>query len=425
MSEQALPAGADETQTWLERHARRRTGGVPTVTVLSGPGGLGIRAWRRWAASEQRPVVQQAATEPAAVATCWAAAVARQRDLTADALTLLAARAGRTPEDLRASWTGITLHDLERFAEGAALDRGRDPAAAVSHWLAQRWLTGRHPDPNQLAGQLDALLAPFDGPGLRVVAALASLLSPDAVPALLLVPPSLPREQAAWLHAAARIAASFAERVPALPVALAPDPEALAVYLRTAPESHAHALVREGIVPVAHLTEDAVARRLKDLGLAGDLAGTVTRLAGGGASEELVRTLGDAAQAAGAKDADQARSAAERFLFELLESRAETTGLFALNGALDFRFGNRDAEVDLLARDLRLAVELDGYYHFQERDGYRRDRRKDWELQRRGYLVLRFLAEDVVARMEEILDTVRQAVEHCREQRQPGRAMER
>jgi len=29
-------------------------------------------------------------------------------------------------------------------------------------------------------------------------------------------------------------------------------------------------------------------------------------------------------------------------------------------------------------------------------DSYRRDRTKDWELQRRGFVVLRFLAEDVI-----------------------------
>jgi very-short-patch-repair endonuclease len=64
-----------------------------------------------------------------------------------------------------------------------------------------------------------------------------------------------------------------------------------------------------------------------------------------------------------------------------------------------------------VAADLRLAVELDGFFHFLGPDGYRRDRRKDWELQRHGYLVLRFLAEDVVARLEEILDTILAAVE--------------
>lgn len=64
----------------------------------------------------------------------------------------------------------------------------------------------------------------------------------------------------------------------------------------------------------------------------------------------------------------------------------------------------------------RLIIELDGgYYHLQDQTAYRRDRRKDWEYQRHGYLVLRFLSEDVVARLEEILETILAAVAYRRE----------
>ncbi len=60
-------------------------------------------------------------------------------------------------------------------------------------------------------------------------------------------------------------------------------------------------------------------------------------------------------------------------------------------------------------------IELDGYFHFQDAEAYRRDRRKDWEMQHRGFVVLRFLSDDVAARLEEILDTIEAAVDHCRE----------
>ena len=59
---------------------------------------------------------------------------------------------------------------------------------------------------------------------------------------------------------------------------------------------------------------------------------------------------------------------------------------------------------------MNLAVEIDGYYHFQNPDSYRRDRRKDMELQKHGYLVVRVLAEDVVCRLEEVLETILAAV---------------
>ena len=107
---------------------------------------------------------------------------------------------------------------------------------------------------------------------------------------------------------------------------------------------------------------------------------------------------------------DRARSAAERFLLEFLESLPETAGRFELNAVLDFRFGPRPAEVDLLCRSLRIAIELDGYFHFLTSCGYRRDRTKDWELQRRGFVVLRFLAEDVIPQLEMIRDRILEAV---------------
>ena len=116
---------------------------------------------------------------------------------------------------------------------------------------------------------------------------------------------------------------------------------------------------------------------------------------------------------------DAARSAAERFLFELLDALPRTAGRFTLNAKLGFPFGGRAAEIDLCAESLRLAVEVDGYHHFTDPDAYRRDRRKDWELQRHGYAVLRVLAADVVERMEEVLDRILAAVDHCRA-RDPG-----
>jgi very-short-patch-repair endonuclease len=63
-------------------------------------------------------------------------------------------------------------------------------------------------------------------------------------------------------------------------------------------------------------------------------------------------------------------------------------------------------EVDLLCRDSKLAIELDGTQHFTDLEAYRRDRRKDALLQENGYFVLRFLTEDVSKRLDEVLDTI-------------------
>lgn len=71
-------------------------------------------------------------------------------------------------------------------------------------------------------------------------------------------------------------------------------------------------------------------------------------------------------------------------------------------------------EVDLVCHELRLAVELDGAQHFADLTAYRRDRRKDALLQEGGYMVLRFLAEDVREQLGDVLDGVLRALVHQR-----------
>ncbi|MEZ6127457.1 MAG: DUF559 domain-containing protein [Planctomycetaceae bacterium] len=115
-------------------------------------------------------------------------------------------------------------------------------------------------------------------------------------------------------------------------------------------------------------------------------------------------------------DLSEARSRAEAFLFSLLDQRMETAGLFKLNQQMEFNFGSRPAELDLSCIDLKIAIEVDGYFHLQNNDGYRRDRRKDILLQQHGFVVMRFLAEDVVPQMCEIVDAIIRTVQWRRAQ---------
>jgi hypothetical protein len=208
-------------------------------------------------------------------------------------------------------------------------------------------------------------------PAGQPLAALHPLLAPDEAPALLLL-------AAASLATAARAAAALVEETPALTVAVAGPGDAADAGGRAA------ALLAEGRVPL-RAPSPAELR----VALADELA---------------------ALERAVARRDDAARSAAERFLAACLELHAETAGRFALNADPGFRFGGRPAEVDLLAAGLHIAVEIDGWHHLQDEDAYRRDRRKDLELQRHGYLVLRFLAADVVRELETILTTIIEAV---------------
>ena len=110
---------------------------------------------------------------------------------------------------------------------------------------------------------------------------------------------------------------------------------------------------------------------------------------------------------------DRARSATEAFLYRRLETLPKTAGKFRLNTSLSIPFnGNGQMEVDLLAAETRLAIELDGSQHLGDSVAYRRDRRKDALLQENDYFVLRFLAEDVGKHLDEVLDTVLRAMVH-------------
>lgn len=99
-----------------------------------------------------------------------------------------------------------------------------------------------------------------------------------------------------------------------------------------------------------------------------------------------------------------ARAAVVKFLFERLESRAETKGVFRLGERLPILCGtNPSVEADLLDAAHKLAVMLDVSAELSDLDAYRRARREDWLLQRNGYRVVRLLAEDVCARLDETL----------------------
>ena len=103
----------------------------------------------------------------------------------------------------------------------------------------------------------------------------------------------------------------------------------------------------------------------------------------------------------------RARSAAEAFLFQRLETLPETRGRFSLNVKLPIAFGkNAFLEPDLLCGELRIALEIDGVQHLGSTEAYRRDRRKDMLLQENGYFVMRFLYDDVLSNLDYVLGAV-------------------
>jgi superfamily II DNA or RNA helicase/very-short-patch-repair endonuclease len=149
-----------------------------------------------------------------------------------------------------------------------------------------------------------------------------------------------------------------------------------------------------------------------------DYAASVRRLIRDGVETPLANLFVHATRPPSpeAEGADRARSASEAFLYRRLETLPETAGRFRLNVELPIPF---DAwgrmEVDFFCADSRVVVELDGAQHLADAEAYRRDRRRDAMLQKNGYFVLRFLAEDAGKRLDHILDTILATLTHRRE----------
>jgi superfamily II DNA or RNA helicase/very-short-patch-repair endonuclease len=146
-------------------------------------------------------------------------------------------------------------------------------------------------------------------------------------------------------------------------------------------------------------------------------AASVRRLVRDGVDAPLANLFVHVARdlAPDAEGVNRARSASEAFLYRRLESLPETAGRLRLNAQLPIQFdGWGKMEVDFLCAQSRFVVEIDGGQHLTDAEAYRRDRRKDILLQENGYMVLRFLAQDVGKHLDDVLDTILRALAHRR-----------
>ncbi|HEX8539538.1 MAG TPA: DUF559 domain-containing protein, partial [Cystobacter sp.] len=383
-----------------------------TLTVLAGPPGAALALWRRWLEARGQALCVSASTTPRALLREWMEALGRARSPATDAAEHLGAAAGLRPGELPSRLKGGTAHERSILLQALLPSLAPGDVSATCRALLQ------HPQvvPNS-AEPLDAVLAACEGDALRALGAVHALVPGGAAPALLVsAPMSEPGTAAGWLEQAARVCAQACEGVPSLVVALQAERSGVEAYLR-GPESHTRALVREGRVELMAPSAEELMRRLEALGVkkARALEEPLRRLAADGVPDEVLTRYGEAArklEVAGqeSETVDRARSEAERFLYGVLDSLPATQGLFELNARAEFLLQGRPVEVDFLSRRLRLAIEVDGYHHFRDPERYRRDRRKDLALQRHGYWVLRFLADDVVARFEEIRDTLLEVI---------------
>ncbi|MDC0711364.1 DUF559 domain-containing protein [Stigmatella sp. ncwal1] len=370
----------------LDRHARRREEGIATLSALVGSPSRALTLFTEWAHRHGVSVAAPEADEPRAMVRAWAAAVARERELFADAEAFVALQA--PPDSPRPLFfRQKTAHERALLLD--ALSPGQTEKATWElslQLLASRELPAR----GMLPDAVDAAIAREPFSALR---ALLRWVPAGETPALR-IRVGLPELRG--LRAAAAICAA----APSLTVVCVLTPEAFAACQERG-ESHVLAMLREGWLDVPEEAAPGTA--------SGFVVPTLARFQQEGTPAPLVAHYIEAARAltvAGSEAADRSRSKAEQFLYELLQHRPATRGRFALNSRIEQGTGVRPLEIDLLCRELRLAVEIDGYFHFRSAEDFRRDRRKDLALQRLGYWVVRILAEDVVARLEDILETI-------------------
>jgi hypothetical protein len=394
----------------LERHQRRREQGIPKLTVLSGPPGLAVPLWRRWLDSHHRALCISLSTSESEVARDWIEVLARARNLEVDAAEFVGNAAGLVSGELHSRLEGKTAHERDVLLQELFPSISTGDVSAACRCLLQQVVH------SPLGGTPGAVLEACERDPVRALAALHAIVPAGTAPALL-----LSGFGPEWLSRAARLAARLCDLVPSFVISLQVECPTLDTYL-LGEESHAQALVREGLLALEAPSPEELKHRLRALGVQATdlLSSSLARLAADGVTDEVVIRYGEAALAREALSsepaaADRARSTAEGFLRDMLEALPPTQGLFKNNERADFRINNRPVEVDFLSRSLRIAIEIDGYYHFQQPEAYRRDRRKDLALQRHGYLVLRFLADDVVARFEEIRDTILEVISLRRE----------
>ncbi|HWO20510.1 MAG TPA: caspase family protein [Kofleriaceae bacterium] len=339
----------------LDRHAAERSRGARVLSVIAGETTVTLAGWAEWAARHGYLTLATHGAGPGETIADLLAQIPWLRCVAA-ARASLATAAGLDVDAVDASLDARSGRERAAWIHDvAALDRH----AQVSGWLLS---TLREPR----ASVPDLTTAPVQGGELLAI--LCKLAAPIAV----LV--HHPEPTASWLERAIVTAAALVTHLPEHAVAVGAPADLVTGVLGSDRQSAALSMARQGVVSIAARAQGSA-----------------------------VRT----------------RSRAARVLHEALARDARTAGRFALDVEVPIRVGGPSIEVDLVARSARLAVEIDSWYHFRDPQGYRAARVTDVRLQRAGYFVLRFLAEDVGERLPRIVDEIAVALRGRRGSRAP------
>ena len=388
-------------QTYLTIHSERRSQGIPVLTVLTGTLNDTQGIWCHWIQQESRDTVVWSSGMAKSLSISWIEKLLVRADLQHQLLLYLAQANQCTAEEILLTLRNKSSYELEIFQRQLPIQLSTQESLLLSWFLTQIALS-RELTPD-LASNLAQAMKLEDGENLaQGITAFTKLLPVAVLPGLLVEM----TDDELLRSPFTRILAQIAECLPEIPVALSIVPAHFENYCIKAPESRIKAMLRLGIIKAQpysnshYILSDKTNQILRQCNAPTQLYEEAQSLFW------LIAEKKD--------DPSIARSQAEQFLFHILEWVPETRGVFKLNVKMPFKFGNRLMEIDLFSTADRIALEIDGYYHFQGPESWRRDRRKDLALQMQDVLILRFLAEDVVSRLDEILDSVYQALQHRR-----------
>lgn len=393
----------------LALHQSRRCQGIPTLSVLVGQPLAVKYVWNQWLEQTQRQSGTCVYTSKLSLLQAWLLTVVKNYELSYLVVERLA-KVTDQPSGQLATWLKNTSEYQTRlFWQRLSLKpREIDWLRLFLNWTAE-FSSSLHQDSIPLPNWLQEDDLPAITQGFTIV---EQLLGGQAVPGLLidLSAPAIVAESVSVIG----LLSKLVEMLPRLPICLSLTNIQSESFLTQLPESRAMAMVRSGLLEINPPESRLLKSWLCDRNITDPIRQqTILKITDQyGSTPDFLEAVVELTQPSVDQGIEQQhyRSQSERFLFQCLEGRPQTTGKFQVNRTLDIRFGNRPMEVDFFAADTKIVIEIDGYYHFQSPDNYRRDRRKDVELQQHGFLVLRFLADDVVSHLEEILDTIDRAI---------------
>jgi hypothetical protein len=372
----------------LDQYQGRRRSGVGCVSLLIGPYCATWTALKKWADNRglSTAIVRTSGLDNALAA--YTDALLEVHNLQAAVLAAVSPRTADQPALDQQTWRSLTSAERSGFLERWPADQATK--RIVCRLLGIREGSATHP----FLKTLDDLrsVARILGAHVNLPVLVVAHAATGAIQSL------------AYLL-------EIADQVPTVPIVLLADGPTFNVIQDEAKHGDRTAtFIRDGAVVMNDFRghRGTMAPRLTSLPT--PVVGQLLNLEAEGVEESVLDAFISASTIDRKAEPKAFDSRAEGFLSMLLEGDPRTAGLFTSQGQPGFFMkNNQPAAIDFLCPSLKIAIEVDGPHHLQT-EQFRRDRRKDRELQKAGYLILRFLAEDVTMCFEEVREQILAAI---------------